>query len=110
MMIERAIELAKEMNRTGFVRVTRDMKGQEMTADSKKIDDGGPAFRVFRQHALGRMEHDKDGMSLRDWFASHALGMGFDWVNLHETGGYDEAAKVAYEISDAMIAARKAGA
>jgi hypothetical protein len=46
------------------------------------------------------------GMSLRDYFAIHALGMGFDWANLHETGGYAEAAKVAYEVADAMLAAR----
>jgi hypothetical protein len=35
--------------------------------------------------------------------------MGFDWTNLHETGGYDEAATVAYEIADAMLRAREGG-
>jgi hypothetical protein len=49
------------------------------------------------------------GMTLRDYIATHALGMGFDWVNLHETGGYAEAAQVAYEVADAMLEARKAG-
>ncbi|BAQ18352.1 hypothetical protein [Methyloceanibacter caenitepidi] len=45
-------------------------------------------------------------ISLRDWFATHALGFGFDWTNVHETGGYSEAAQVAYEIADAMLAER----
>lgn len=62
---------------------------------------GGPAFPVSTID--GFTEH---GMTLRDWFAGQALGLGFDWVNVHETGGYAEAAQVAYEVADAMIAAR----
>lgn len=73
-------------------------------ADIKNIDDGGYAFPNGPDHKSG---WDAEyGMSLRDYFATHALGMGFDWCNLHETGGYADAAKVAYEIADAMIAAR----
>lgn len=46
--------------------------------------------------------------NLRDQIAMHALGLGFDWTTVHETGGYAEAAKVAYEVADAMLAAREA--
>lgn len=66
--------------------------------------DNPPAFPVsdtFRRH--------QEGMTLRDYFAAQALGMGFDWTNLHETGGYAEAAQVAYEIADAMLAERQKG-
>lgn len=46
------------------------------------------------------------GMTLRDWFAGQALFAGLDWCRQHETGGYAEAAVVAYEIADAMLAER----
>ena len=44
------------------------------------------------------------GMSLRDWFAGQALeGHGYDgW-------GAQDIAEMAYEIADAMLAARTAG-
>ena len=62
-------------------------------------DDNPPAF------PSERISHY--GMSLRDWFAGQALFGGINWVNQHQTGGYAEAAAVAYEIADAMLAARK---
>lgn len=68
-------------------------------------DGGGPAFAHGSPFQGGH-----PGMSLRDWFAGQALGMGFDWCSLHETGGYAEAATVAYEIADALLAARKGDA
>lgn len=46
------------------------------------------------------------GMTLRDYFAGQAIFAGLDWTHYHETGGYAEAAAVAYEIADAMIAER----
>lgn len=86
-----------------------------MTENIKKIDDGGPAFPVIppldengRGGASGYPFADA-GMSLRDHFAGQALGFGFDWTQVHETGGYAEAAQVAYEVADAMIAARSRG-
>lgn len=51
--------------------------------------------------------YNDTGLTKRDWFAAQALGLGFDWTNVHETGGYAEAAQVAYEVADAMLAARK---
>ncbi|WP_421439989.1 hypothetical protein [Agrobacterium tumefaciens] len=99
------------------------MKGQEM-ADSKKIDDGGPAFQVFRQHALGRVENDNNGMSLRDWFAGQFLAgaatskepLAFrgnpsrDEVDAALRSHWDDVSRAAFIAADAMIAARKAGA
>lgn len=73
---------------------------------SEKQTDGGPAFPTLGNIGYNSEWVSDEGMMLRDWFATHALGMGFDWTNLHETGGYAEAAKVAYEIADAMLAAR----
>lgn len=98
-----------------------------MTADSKKIDDGGPAFQVFRQHALGRMEHENSGMSLRDYFAGQSVGAALSMLDRAPMEQYKKmasrrglkvekgvmsqlAAIMSYEIADAMIAARKAGA
>jgi hypothetical protein len=66
------------------------------------IHESGPALPIVAGNEVYGL-----CMSLRDWFATHALGMGFDWTNLHETGGYDEAASVAYEIADAMLSARE---
>lgn len=75
-----------------------------------KINNGGAAFpsQACGTDGLPMFEAEY-GMTLRDWFATHALGMGFDWTNLHETGGYDEAATVAYEVADAMLKAREGG-
>lgn len=95
-------------------------------SDSKKIDDGGPAYPQHDLSAYGmgpseRGEHGAtgdpedfgtrrytvEGMSIRDWFAGQMLPrMGVGWPN-------DEnkmiLASRCYEIADAMIAARKAG-
>jgi len=76
--------------------------------DEKQDDDGGSAFPL--PYAVGPNDDlypAYPGMTLRDWFAAQALGLGFDWTNVHETGGYAEAAQVAYEVADAMLAARK---
>lgn len=72
------------------------------------INDGGPAFPI------GTYE-DRQGMSLRDWFAGQAIGSvviqcAADLRFLEGMTAAEYFAKKAYEISDAMIAARKAGA
>ena len=61
--------------------------------------DGGPAFPVMWDYA-----DNETGMSLRDWFAGQALeGRGYDgW-------GAQDIAEMAYEIADAMLAARSNG-
>lgn len=77
----------------------------------EKIDNGGPAFAAGAAN-----EHTgwtQEGMSLRDYFAAHALtGMG-TWPPLDhsEWSNRDLVQKMraewAYEQADAMIAARK---
>lgn len=82
--------------------------------DSKKIDDGGQAFPHANPGYDGNWDRRSqiEGMSLRDWFAGQALAGMFNhagWVNTIDND-QAEAAKRAYLIADAMIAARKAGA
>lgn len=88
-------------------------------SDSKKIDNGGPAFaRSAAEHGHGG-HYEQDGMSLRDWFAGQALvGMTSVWLHQEREGfpaeeqvkGIKAMSKYSYHIADAMIAARKAGA
>lgn len=76
------------------------------------MNDGGPAFPVHGGHGNDDDPRNRilgGGMNLRDWFAGQALIIGLDWVQVHETGGYEEAALVAYEVADAMLAARAKG-
>lgn len=81
--------------------------------DSKKIEDGGPAFAggLFEPQHGGSNDREpwNHGMSLRDWFAGHAMsGL------LANKGDPDDyltmAARDAYRVADAMLAARKVGA
>lgn len=74
---------------------------------TKKIDDGGPAF----PSPTSEFEDGWDGMSLRDWFAGQALAGMFNhagWINTIDNDQV-EAAKRAYLIADAMLAAREGG-
>ena len=72
-----------------------------MTTENQTIDNGGPAFPVE--------QHDKDGMTLRDYFAARAMqGMiisDTQWSMTHEI-----LAVMAYIKADAMLEARKGGA
>lgn len=71
-----------------------------------EIDDGGPAFpSPALPHATDGRAEARDGMTLRDYFAGQALQF-----LLREIQGYspDFIATRAYEMADAMIAARKA--
>lgn len=106
--------------------------------DSKKIDDGGPAFPT--KEYIGHEERwDHVGMSMRDYFAVHADQPGiaeivsmygltysanqvwsdeitslgtFDawWRSIPNEERFRLSARVRYAMADAMIAARKAGA
>jgi hypothetical protein len=82
-----------------------------------KPSDGGPAFP--RQHTVAdanepSFKQGTPGMSLRDYFAAAALtGLysvpllgGATFENAEKTKAYF-AAKIAYEIADAMLAARE---
>ena len=77
------------------------------------MKDGGSAFPVFEAK---RCDADYDmtepGMSLRDWFAGQALNAVITRPNsiedFEEIPEYVTAfVKAAYEIADAMIAARE---
>jgi hypothetical protein len=64
---------------------------------SDKLNGGGPAFPFAEYHP---------GMSLRDWFAGQAMAA----IGNACYERYSHMAQDAYEIADAMLAARKAKA
>jgi hypothetical protein len=72
---------------------------------SEPINDGGPAFPippVGTGDPRDGMTVGSSGMSLRDYFAAHAI---------NEVGWYenmDNSAAMAYLIADAMLKAREA--
>lgn len=67
---------------------------------SEKIEDGGPAFPVPDEgQGWGAA-----GMTLRDWFAGQALaGM---LADPNVPGKPRQTSEAAYELADAMLAAR----
>ena len=67
---------------------------------SDTINDGGPAFPIETTSTPY-----SPGMSLRDWFAGQALA---NVYTASETSP-DKAAEWAYQLADAMIAARSKG-
>lgn len=81
-------------------------------SDASKIDDGGAAFPFEYDDNSApsgisyRLSHS--GMTLRDYFAAAAL-TGFTAGTFWAEVDNDEAAKAAYAVADAMIAASKTG-
>lgn len=92
-----------------------------------KIEDGGPAFPTFAiqfhqgPHGTSYTSavKDKDGMSLRDWFAGQAacaLGSALNTIegsrllikasSEHDALPAELIAVTAYQIADAMLAER----
>jgi hypothetical protein len=77
------------------------------------IKEGGPAFPSPLHHE-GEPGHESEvfapGMSLRDWFAGHALAglLARDFGRTDEEEGVTEIAQKAYDLADAMIADREA--
>lgn len=63
-----------------------------------KKDDGGTAFP--HEYRDGDVLIECPGMTLRDWFAAQALPTCL--INF----GYDQAAGMAYQVADAMLAER----
>jgi hypothetical protein len=76
-------------------------------------DTGGPAFPQpdLSGYGMGPPEgqdgqYQMQGMTLRDWFAGQAL-MGCAQMLPSKAGNHrEEAARVAYQLADAMIAER----
>ena len=72
-------------------------------------NDGGPAFPSAQEMASAheRWMVYENGMTLRDWFAGHALDRSMCLV-VDQYGGWDPvaAAHGAYEMADAMLAER----
>jgi hypothetical protein len=70
---------------------------------ASKSDDGGPAFPVLYGQTNGA-----DGMTMRDWFAGHAMAAAYasfaEWRDARAAaqGIADE----SYLIADAMLRAR----
>ena len=67
-------------------------------------DTGGPAFpEAFYANVYAKEPTFREGMTLRDWFAGQAM-MGT--VNFPDAPSFENAAKQAYAMADAMIAER----
>ena len=88
---------------------------------SNPIDDGGSAFPLSSQplDAQGNpiaCNHTEWGMTLRDWLAGQALKhIGSEYFASGDVGSFArchamQLAEHAYNIADAMLAARKGGA
>jgi hypothetical protein len=82
---------------------------------SSPINDGGPAFPHDIQELGNAHRTAQPGMTLRDWFAGQALA---GWLASYgesachpvSDGAQADSAAHAYEMADAMIAAREGGA
>lgn len=78
---------------------------------SEEKDTGGPAYPVadpFLVHSPQTVSEAKrlaSGMSLRDYFAAHAMAAWLQGVDAPSEG---KCAKFAYEMAEAMLAARDA--
>ena len=75
---------------------------------NKNIDNGGPAFPVPPiQHSNG-FYSTGEGMSIRDYFAAYAMnGICSSRSHSDLNGHAIASARVAYNIADAMLKARK---
>jgi hypothetical protein len=72
-------------------------------------EDGGPAFPM-NTAARGEYIPQRDGMSLRDWFAGQALaGLLASEEPDFQMPSKAKLADTAYGYADAMLAARKEG-
>ena len=76
--------------------------------------DGGPAFPFYRpeMRAAGgkviRSHDERDGMSLRDWFAGQVVGAYlYERFSGNRTWEPEEIAAWSYETADAMLAERE---
>lgn len=68
--------------------------------------DGGPAFPISLP---GFGDNGAEGMSMRDYFAAHALHAIILADGAQYFSALDGHAKIAYQHADAMLVARKVG-
>ena len=93
-----------ETNLTGTVTHSHDPKPPELPPLPEAIGDGGPAFPVAENHKVADLLPWTLGMSLRDYFAGHALqGL----VNLRGANVKHET-ELAYLYADEMLIVRAA--
>lgn len=73
------------------------------------MSDGGPAFPFDGSVEDGEIVPRSKGMSLRDWFAAHALTGILAYPGGDRSGSCTEhqVAKAAYLYADAMLASRE---
>lgn len=69
------------------------------------LSDGGPAFPVFPETGGGHASAFQ-GMTLRDYFAAALVKSGTVFPTSFPVNTPDRVAKQAYELADAMLAAR----
>lgn len=82
-----------------------DLKALDRSIDARKHDDGGPAFsRPLSKTDGGDLDRGAIGMSIRDYFAGQAMALVLSQDGSRIAGSL---AEKAYEIADAMLAARK---
>ena len=78
-----------------------------------KVDDGGPAFpehvAISPSGDIYGSNYFSAGMSVRDWFAGQALAGWLAGLPVDAAVRAPNVASFAYEIADAMLAARKEG-
>ena len=68
------------------------------------MKDGGPAFPVPAELCQDLTVQEQRGMTLRDWFAGMAMQASRSRSSQYNS--WDDLAKDAYEIADAMIQER----
>jgi len=78
---------------------------------TEKIEDGGPAYpsalAIGPSGDVYGSAYYSDGMSLRDYFAGQALAGLMAKHDCNNEEGWAWAAHAAFEVSDAMLTARK---
>jgi len=76
---------------------------------SETTNDGGPAFPTGTYEYDGQSNvllYQEGGMTLRDYFAAKAMQAMAEEVSRYDQ--FDECAKNAYKLADAMLKAREA--
>lgn len=81
-----------------------DDKGNELPIQAP-VQNGGPAFPGL-DYVSQDGKVNPSGMSLRDYFAAKAMAA--YWADPDVTSDFETAAAWAYDMADAMLAAREA--